>query len=180
MKINEKTNRYICYLIIILYFTIDIRFRLFCKSLFIFSFIQFIIGIIRFPNKIHIIIFSYIFGYYLILENNPFILEITIYFPFRRLLRCLLYYLLISYVTSSDEEKKESYITKFYLYFKVHGYQLLFFIIILIIIRIFIFFYEEYFFIYFYPKSHFIDKEEKYYILVYLKMVTVQIKVQNF
>ena len=34
------------------------------------------------------------------------------------------------------------------------------------IIRIFIIFYEIYFFIYFYPKGHFIDKEEKYYICV--------------
>ena len=164
MKIKEETHRYICFIIIILYFLIDIRYRIFCKSLFILSFIQFIIGIIRFPNKIHIIIISYIFGYYFILENNPIILSITIYFPFRKLLRCLLYYLLISYATSSDEEKKESYFTKFYLYFRVHGYQLLFLFLILILIRIFIALYEEFFFIYFYPKSYFIDKEEKYYI----------------
>ena len=116
MKIKEETHRYICFTIIILYFLIDIRYRIFCKSLFILSFIQFIIGIIRFPNKIHIIIISYIFGYYFILENNPIILSITIYFPFRKLLRCLLYYLLISYATSSDEDKISS-ITLIYFYF---------------------------------------------------------------
>ena len=113
MKIKEKTYPYNCYLIIILYFLIDIRYRLFCKSLFIFSFIQFIIGIIRFPNKIHIIIFSCFFGNYFILENNPFILRIKIYFPFRRILRCILYYLLISYITSSDEEKKNHTLPNF-------------------------------------------------------------------
>ena len=165
MKLSEIKHWHINILITFFYFTITIRFRLFSNYLFFYSLLRLPIGIYKNPKNIIIIFFSYLLGYFLILDNNPFILAITIYFPCRRLIRCLLYYNIIRYVTLSDEEKKEfNYFFKLFTYFKNHGYQLFFCFFLICLLRIFTVLFDDILFIYFYPKSHFIDKEEKYFI----------------
>ena len=152
---------YIILLIIFSYFLFDVHFRVFTQYIFIFSLVIGSIKIVKFQTNIFYIIISYFLGYYLILKNNPLIYYFSFYFPIRKLFRCLLFYSLISYITESNDRKKEHYIKKILLYLKYHYFKFIFFNIIL---RLFEVYFNNHLFIYFYSKNYFLDLEEKYYI----------------
>ena len=68
-------------IITISYFSLNIRFRIFIKYLFIISIIPAIFKLTK--SKLNIIKFPiiYFFSYYIILDNNPLIHTITLYLP---------------------------------------------------------------------------------------------------
>ena len=150
-------------IITISYFSLNIRFRIFIKYLFIISIIPAIFKLTK--SKLNIIKFPiiYFFSYYIILDNNPLIHTITLYLPWKKIIRCLLYYSIISYLIYNDNNSNH-YFPKLIIYFKNHGYQFIFLNIILFCLKLFLLYYENILFIYFFPKNHFIDLTEKYYI----------------
>ena len=104
---------------------------------------------------------SYSFGYYIILKNNPFIYYFSFYFPIRKLFRCLLFYSFISYITESNDRKKEYYVKKILLYLRAHYFIFFFLNIGLRLLEVY---FNNHLFIYFYSKNYFLNMEEKYYI----------------
>ena len=155
---------YVILFISLSYFLVNLNFRIFTQYLFSFSVILGLIKFTKSKNNILIVLISYYLGYYIFLKNNPFIYYFSLYLPLRRLFRCIIYYSFISYILESKEKKEEHYVKKIFLYFKSHYLQFFIINLILFLLKLFETYFNNHLFIYFYPKSYFIDLEEKYYI----------------
>ena len=155
---------YMIILIISLYFSLEVRYRIFIQIVFGLTLIE---GITKTITQIkHFLIFLLysLLGYFLILDNNPLIYYISLFFPLKKLFRCLIFYSILSYIISSEKQKNNHTFKKIILFYYNRPYSLFVSILFSLFLKTLIFYYETFLFIKIIPKENMINLKDKYFI----------------
>ena len=155
---------YLLILITISFFLFDNHFKIFTQYLFTISLFPGIYNLIKTQTGFIKYILTYFLSYNFILKNNPFIFYLSSYLPLRRLMRCLIYYSIISFIIKPKEKRENHFIKKLYNYFKTHYFQFILLNILLFLLRLFEVYFNNNLFVYIIPKKYLLDKEENYFI----------------
>ena len=156
------------FLITTLYFSLEIRFKIFTYIILGITIIEGTYKLINEVKKIPLFLIYCFFGYLILLTNNPITHYIALFFPIQKVLRCLLFYSIFSQYSESELTKKNHPFTYYKSYYYDRPYEFYFLIFELILIKIFEYYFLNFYFIDYYPKDKFIKPEDKFFICVLL------------
>ena len=154
------------FLITTLYFSLEIRFKIFTYIILGLTIIDGIYKLINELKKFSFYLIYCILGYLIILTNNPISHYFALFFPLQKLLRCLLFYSLISQYSESELTKKNHPFTFYKSYYYDRPYQFYALIIIFFLLKLFENYFQTFYLIDYYPKDKFINPEDKFFITV--------------
>ena len=157
-------NLFVILTLFLIYYFYNISFRLFSNILLFTTIVEGIYNSFNQLKKIPIFIIYNIFLFYLLIDNNPIIYYVSLFFPLSKFMRIFLFCGILSYITNNKKNKENHYIKIIYNYFYERPYILLFFIILLYCINLFVNEFNIRLFVNIIPKSHFINENEKFII----------------
>ena len=147
------------FLITTLYFSLEIRFKIFTYIILGLTIIEGIYKLINEIKKISLFLIYCFLGYLILLTNNPISHYIALFFPLQKVLRCLLFYSIFSQYSEPELTKKNHPFTFYKSYYYDRPYQLYALIFISFLLKIFEYYFQNFYFINYYPKHKFINSD---------------------